>query len=164
MTTPLQGMASYVAAVSDRITPLVVFGSVVATVSIYACAAYEAYAGVVPGPYVALLYLAPLGLVASYLPLIASVFVTIVPNMTALALMAASAASVMAFQSAVVAGDLRVIMALAAINLIMYTAAAYAQMGLSVSGAQKAYARREKLARVLTAAAESAADEHAASR
>jgi hypothetical protein len=148
-----------VAAVSDRVTPFVVFSSVVATVGIYARAAFEAYGGVVPGPYVALLYLAPLGLMASYLPLIASVFMTIVPNMTALALMAVSAASVMAFQSAVVAGDFRVIMALAGVNLVLYIAAAYAQMGLSVSGARQAYARKEKLARVLTEAATSAAEE-----
>jgi hypothetical protein len=50
-------MAAYVVSVSDRVTPFVVVGSVAATVGIYACAAYEAYAGVV-----ALLYLAPIGL------------------------------------------------------------------------------------------------------
>jgi hypothetical protein len=84
---------------------------------------------------------------------------TVVPNMTALALMAVSAASVMAFQSAVVAADFRLIMALAAVNLAVYTAAAYSQMGLSVSGAKEAYARKQKLARVLTEAAAAAAKE-----
>lgn len=149
---------------TDRVTPFVIVGSVVATVGIYLRAAFAAYSGVVPGPYVALLYLAPLGLMASYIPLIASVIMTIVPSVTALALMAVSAASVMAFQSSVVAGDLRVVLALAVVNLVLYTSAAYAQMGLSVSGAQQAYARRHKLARVLSEAAKDAANERSSQR
>lgn len=150
-----------VSAVTDRVTPLVMVGSVIATVTIYLRAAFAAYSGVVPGPYVTLLYLAPFGLIASYIPLLASVVMTMVPSTLVLALMAISAASVMAFQSAVVAGDLRVVMALAAVNLVLYTSAAYAQMGLSVSGAREVYARRQKLARVLSAAAKEAADERA---
>lgn len=155
----MDSISGGVAAVTDKVTPFVIVGSVVATVLIYLRAAFAAYSGVVPGPYVALLYLAPFGLMASYIPLIASVIMTIVPSVTALALMAISAASVMAFQSAVVSGDLRVVTALAVVNLVLYVSAAYAQMGLSVAGAQQAYARRQKLARVLSDAAKAAADD-----
>lgn len=157
----MDSISGGVVAVTDRVTPLVIVGSVIATVLIYLRAAFAAYSGVVPGPYVTLLNLAPLGLMASHIPLIASVVMTIVPNMSALALMAVSSVSVMAFQSAVVVGDLRVVMALAVVNLVLYTSAAYAQMGLSVSGAQRSYARRQKLARVLSEAASDAADERA---
>jgi hypothetical protein len=157
----MDSISGGVAAVTDKVTPFVIVGSVVATVLIYLRAAFAAYSGDVPGPYVALLYLAPFGLMASYIPLIASVIMTIVPSVTALALMGISAASVMAFQSAVVAGDLRVVMALAALNLVLYISAAYAQMGLSVAGAQQTYARRQKLARVLSEAAKDAAEDRA---
>lgn len=146
----MDGLTGDVSAVAVRVTPFVMFGSVVATILIYVRAAVSAYSGVVPGAYVSLLYLAPIGLMAAYLPLLASVIMTVVPNMTALVLMTISAASVMAFQSAVVAGDLRVVMVLAAVNLLLYVSAAYAQMGLSVEGARKSYARRAELARALS--------------
>ncbi len=132
---------------------LVLAGSVVTTVSVYARAAFDAFHGVVPGAYVSLLFYAPLGLLATSMPLIATVVRTLVPSVAAAAMIVLSAVAVTAFQASVVSGRLGLIGVLAVVNLLLYVAAASAQGALSLETTRKVYARRRRLADALAAAA-----------
>lgn len=137
----------------ENVSTLITVGTVAGTLALYSLAAFEALAGRVPGPYVSLLLLTPLGLMSSYLPLVWSVLRAVVPSVTALVLLVAAAVSATAFQGAVATGSPAVVLTTAVICLCIFGAAASAQGALSVEGARRLYQRRLRLAAALSAAA-----------
>jgi len=149
----------------ENVSTAVTVATVAGTISLYSLAAFEALHGRVPGPYISLLLLTPLGLMSSYLPLVWSLLRTIVPSVAALVLLVAAAVSATAFQGAVATGNSAVVLTTAVICLCIFSAAAYAQGSLSVEGARGLYQRRLRLADALSAAAaDKAADKAAVSR
>lgn len=126
--------------------------STACTTGVYCMAAFDASMGRMPGAYVSLLVAAPLGLLATYVPLLFSVIMALVPSTRAAVMLAVSVLSVMAFQAAAVSSTPPVILALSVASLAVFLTAARAQGALSLDTARATAAKRERLAAALRAA------------
>ena len=121
--------------------------TVATTVAIYVLSAAVALTGHGPGIYVTLLPFAPLGLMATSLPLVLSVIKIALPGKTALFLLLCAFAGGAAFQAAVLNGKYPMLIgALALLNLTIFVAAAGSQGALTKSGRRDRYESRAKLA------------------
>jgi len=106
-------------------------GGVAAAMLVYGVAGVEALLGRVPGPYVSLLTLAPLGFLANHAPLLINVVKSILPSRVALAAFALAVGGAIAFQAAVSQRAApAVIVALALFNLSVYAYAVIRQKRL----------------------------------
>ncbi len=131
----------------------VVWVTVVATSALYALSAAVAFGGSIPGPYVSVLTLAPLGLMASSLPLFLSVLRVVVPDARAIVLIVLAYFGTTAFQAAVLnRRSPTFIGVLALLNLALFLATAKAQGALTEAERQKRLASRERLAAALSRA------------
>ena len=137
----------------SRVAGHVAGGTVFVATCIYGLAAAQAFGGTIPGPYVSLLAYAPVGLMATSLPLMYSVFRVVVPDNKAAIMLAAAAVSGTAFQAAVLAGKAPAwIGALALVNLVVFYYAAKTQGALTAEGRNARYENRKRIADALDAA------------
>jgi hypothetical protein len=128
-------------------------GTVFGATCIYGLAAAQAFGGTIPGPYVSLLTYAPVGLMATSLPLMYSVFRVVVPDNKAAVMLAVAAITGTAFQAAVLAGKAPTwIGALAVVNLVVFYYAAKKQGALTSEDRKARYENRKHIADALNAA------------
>lgn len=128
-------------------------GTVFAATCIYGLAAVQAFGGTIPGPYVSLLAYAPIGLMATSIPLMYSVFRVVVPDNKAAVMIALAAVSGTAFQAAVLNGRAPMwIGALAVFNLVVFYYAAKKQGALTAEDRRARYENRKQIAEALNAA------------
>lgn len=127
-------------------------GTTACTMAVYCMAAFDASMGRMPGAYVSLLVAAPLGLIATYIPLLFSVVMALVPSKRAAVMLAVSVASVMVFQAAAVSSTPPVMFVMALVSLAVFVTAARAQGALSIETARATAAKRERLAAALRSA------------
>lgn len=128
-------------------------GTVLVATCIYGVAAVQSFGGSIPGPYVSLLTYAPIGLMATSLPLMYSVFKLVVPSNSAAIMLVLAAASGTAFQAAVLNGKAPAwIGVLALVNLAVFYYAAKQQGALTAADRKARYDNRKRIADALNAA------------
>lgn len=137
----------------SRVAGWIAGGTVFGATCIYGLAAAQAFGGTIPGPYVSLLTYAPIGLMATSLPLMYSVFRVVVPDNKAAVMLAVAAITGTAFQAAVLNGRApKWIGALAVINLVVFYYAAKKQGALTSEDRKARYEDRKRIADALNAA------------
>jgi hypothetical protein len=137
----------------SRIASSIAGGTVILATCIYGMAAAQAFGGTIPGPYVSLLAYAPIGLMATSLPLMYSVFRVVVPDKEAAIMLGLAAVSGTAFQAAVLNGKAPSwIGALAVFNLVIFYYAAKTQGALTSNDRKARFEHRKHIANALHAA------------
>lgn len=137
----------------SRVAGWIAGGTVFVATCIYGLAAAQAFGGTIPGPYVSFLAYAPIGLMATSLPLMYSVFTVVVPDKNAAIMLALAALTGTAFQAAVLNGKAPTwIGVLAVVNLVVFYYAAKKQGALTSEDRKARYENRKHIADALHAA------------